>query len=115
MKSVNKRIADLFYASVMKVLKVRPVDRRKKKWFHRQIYEVLRRFLHYQQDEFKLKLAWKSCKIVYASFWQNNPKTVARYNKSTLAGQLCGADLGLGWHPVCICYLFYNLYFSHMK
>ena len=31
MKSVNPRIAALFYASVMKVLKVRPVDRRKKK------------------------------------------------------------------------------------
>ena len=57
MKSVNPRIAALFYASVMKVLKVRPVVRRKKKKFHRQIYEVLRRFLHYQQDEFKLKLA----------------------------------------------------------
>ena len=33
MKSVNKRIAALFYASVMKVLKVRPVDRRKKNDF----------------------------------------------------------------------------------
>ena len=51
-------------------------------------------------------MAWKSCKIVYASFWQNNPKTVAGYYKSTLAGQLCGADLGLGWHPVAfvICF-----------
>ena len=33
MKSVNPRIAALFYASVMKVLKVRPVVRRKKKSF----------------------------------------------------------------------------------
>ena len=102
MKSVNPRIAALFYASVMKVLKVRPVVRRKKKKFHRQIYEVLRRFLHYQQDEFKLKLAWKSCKIVYTSFWQNNPKTVARYYKRTLAGQLCGdwfrSQLAPCWH-----------------
>ena len=65
MKSVNPRIAALFYASVMKVLKEDLWFAGKKKWFHRQIYEVLRRFLHYQQDEFKLKLAWKSCKIVY--------------------------------------------------
>ena len=33
MKSVNPRIAALFYASVMKVLEVRPVVRRKKKSF----------------------------------------------------------------------------------
>ena len=36
MQSVNRRIAALFYASVMKVLKARPGVRRKK-WFHRQI------------------------------------------------------------------------------
>ena len=60
MQSVNRRIAALFYTSVMKVLKVRPVARRKK-WFHRQINAT--RTTRYYDDFFiigktNLSLTW---------------------------------------------------------
>ena len=60
MKSVNPRIAALFYASVMKVLKVRPGVRRKK-FFHRQISAT--RTTRYYDDFFiiskmNLSLSW---------------------------------------------------------
>ena len=60
MQSVNRRIAALFYASVMKVLKVRPGVRRKK-WFHRQISAT--RTTRYYEDFFiisktNLSLSW---------------------------------------------------------
>ena len=60
MQSVNRRIAALFYASVMKVLKVRPGVRRKK-WFHRQISAT--RTTRYYDDFFiisktNLSLSW---------------------------------------------------------
>ena len=60
MRSVNRRIAALFYALVMKVLKVRPVVRRKK-WFHRQISAT--RTTRYYDDFFiinkmNLSLSW---------------------------------------------------------
>ena len=54
-----------------------------------------------------------SLKMSYiASFWQDSPKTLARYYKRTLTSQLYG-DLGLCWHPVCICYLLYNYCIYH--
>ena len=60
MQSVNRRIAALFYNSVMKVLKVRPVARRKK-WVHRQISAT--RTTRYYDDFFiigktNLSLTW---------------------------------------------------------
>ena len=39
------------------------------------------------------------------------PGTIDGYYKRTLAGQLYG-DLGLSWHPVCICYLLYRLWLT---
>ena len=63
MQSVNRRIAALFYASVMKVLKVRPGVRRKK-GFHRQISAARTTRYYNAFFIFKLKLAWKSCKNV---------------------------------------------------
>ena len=61
MQSVNRRIAALFYASIMKVLKVRPGVRRKK-WFHRQISAARTTRYYNAFFIFKLKLAWKSYK-----------------------------------------------------
>ena len=63
MQSVNRRIAVLFYASVMKVLKVRPGVRRKK-WFHLQISAARTTRYYNAFFIFKLKLAWKSWKNV---------------------------------------------------
>ena len=60
MQSVNRRIAVLFYALVMKVLKVRPGVRRKK-GFHRQISAARTTRYYNAFFIFKLKLAWKSC------------------------------------------------------
>ena len=65
MQSVNPRIAASFYASVMKVLKVRPVVRRKK-GFHRQISATgtTRYYDNLQQQQqvyFKLNIAYKAC------------------------------------------------------
>ena len=58
MQSVNPRIAALFYASAMKVLKVRPMVRRKK-WFHSQISATTT--TRYYDDFFvtsKTNLSW---------------------------------------------------------
>ena len=63
MQSVNRRIAALFYVSVMKVLKVRPGVRRQKR-FHRQISAARTTRYYNAFFIFKLKLAWKSCKNV---------------------------------------------------
>ena len=119
MQSVNRRIAALFYVSVMKVLKVRPGVRRKK-LFHRQISAT--RTTRYYDDFFiisktNLSLSWLE-NLVRLCMLPSDKITLKQLLGTIRELQrvsFAGTDLGLSWHPVCICYLFYHLYFSHMK
>ena len=106
MQPVNRRIAALFYASVMKVLKVRPVVRRQISATRTRYYGD---FFIISKTELSLSWLENLVRLCMLSSDGIALKQLPRYYKRTSAGQLYG-DLGLCWHPVFICYLFYHLY-----
>ena len=86
MQSVNRRIAALFYASVMKVLKVRPGVRRKK-FFHRQISAT--RTTRYYDDFFiisktNLSLSWLENVVRWCNSMLPSDKIVLKHLPGTI-------------------------------